>query len=68
MSAKNVGGQIPKQILGMLSSHFCVKSRLTLSPIHILVALLTIQGKLLAIEKIETFICQSNKIKVKFGF
>ena len=48
MSVKNVGGQIPKQILGMLSSHFCVKSRLTLSPIHILVALFNYSGQVVS--------------------
>ena len=48
MSVKNVGDQIPKQILGILSSHFCVKSRLTMSPIHILVVLFNYSGEVVS--------------------
>ena len=50
-----------------ISSHFCVKSRLTLSPIHIFVAFFTYSGEVvITFGKIETFICQSQKQNLVF--
>ena len=40
MCVENVGSQI-EEYLGIFSSHFCIKSRLALSPIHIFVAFFT---------------------------
>ena len=48
MCVENVGAQTQKRNLGIFSSHFCVKSRLTLSPVHIFVAFFTYTGKVVA--------------------
>ena len=46
MSVKNVGAQKQKLNLGIFSSHFCVKNRLTV--IHIFVAFFIYLGEVLA--------------------
>ena len=62
MSVKNVGAQKQKLNLGIFSSHFCVKNRLTV--IHIFVAFFIYSGEVLAVtfEKIETFVNHKSKI------
>ena len=48
MYVENVGARTQKENLGIFSSHFCVKSRLNLSPIHIFVAFFTYSGEVVA--------------------
>ena len=65
MCFENVRAPIQKLNLGIFSCHFCVKKRLTLSPIHIF---LPVRGSysLITFEKIETFICQLQKQNLAF--
>ena len=46
MCVENLGAGIQKTILAMYSSHFCVKSRSTLSTFHIFDAFFTFPGKM----------------------
>ena len=69
MCVEKVGAGIQKWNVGIFSSHFCVKSRLTLSPIHTFVAFFTYSGgscSQITFEKIETSICQSQKQNLAF--
>ena len=48
MCVEKVGAGIQKKNLGIFSSHFYVKSKLTLQPIHIFAAFVTYSGKVVA--------------------